>query len=519
MKNTVILLVGAAVLLGGALWFIKEGGDPEPGGAEPLFVFCAAGLKKPLEAAAKLYTEETGIPVQFQFGGSATLLSQLQVAKKGDLFVAADDGTMGDAKKRDLVAEVIPVLKQVPVIAVQEGNPHGIDSLQDLLQPELKVAVSNPEAASIGKTAKQSFGDQWEQMAAQVAVMKPTVNEIASDLSLGVVDAAIVWEAMANQFDNLDSVHVAELDALAQVASIGVLKSAQDPTAALRFARFLTAPEKGNSAIEANGFEPVPGDEWAAKPELILYSGGVNRPAVEKLLISFAEREGVEVTTVFNGCGILCAAMDAMTSTDDPKFPDAYYACDLCFVPPVAEVFPEVTLLTETDIGIVVPKDNPHNVRTLVDLTQPGLRVGICNAKQSTIGYMTDGIIRDSGLKNAIMKNVVVQVPTADFLINQMRGGALDAAIVYRVNADLQKEHLSFTKIDHPGAVAVQPYGVRGDSPNRLLAGRLLDHMLANEEAFTSTGFTWRGEEEPVASKDLEVPPWLLPEDEKQAQN
>ncbi len=509
MKKALLLLIILLALLGGALLFIQQGGSRPDGSGPPLVVYCGAGLKKPVEAVANLFTAETGQSVQFQFGGSATLLSQLQVAKQGDLFVAADQGTMEAARERGLVKEVLPVLRQIPVIAVAAGNPKGIRTLDDLMREDVRTAICNPEAASAGKSTRAALGDRWETFASRVAVMKPTVPEITSDLSLGVVDAAIVWEAMTVQFPGLEAVRVPELDAVAEVASIGVLTTATDPAAALRFARFLTAPEKGAAVIQEVGFEPIPGDIWATQPTLILYSGGVNRPAIEGLLRSFADREGVEVTTVFNGCGILCATMQAMTSTEDPKFPDAYYACDLCFVPPVAEHFPEVTLLTETDIGIAVPKEKAATVRTLVDLTQPGLKVGICNAKQSTLGYMTDGILRDSGLHKAIMKNVVVQVPTADFLINQMRGGALDAAIVYRVNAQLQEEHLAFEKIEHPGAVAIQPFAVRKDSPRAQLAGRLLEHLLANETAFTGTGFVWRADEAPIQSRDIEVPPWL----------
>jgi accessory colonization factor AcfC len=121
----------------------------------------------------------------------------------------------------------------------------------------------------------------------------------------------------------------------------------------------------------------VPGDQWALRPDLILYSGGVNRPAIEKVLQKFATREGISVTTTYNGCGILCAAMKTMGDSSNPKFPDVYYACDVCFVPPVAEQFPEAVMLTEAEIVIAVPKGNPQNIRTLADLARPGLRVGL----------------------------------------------------------------------------------------------------------------------------------------------
>ena len=59
--------------------------------------------------------------------------------------------------------------------------------------------------------------------------------------------------------------------------------------AALKFARYLTAPEKGGEVFRAQGFQLDGGDKWAEKPELILYSGGVNRLAIEKLLRQFAD--------------------------------------------------------------------------------------------------------------------------------------------------------------------------------------------------------------------------------------
>lgn len=510
MKKAFFILLALAALLVTILIAMQQGRVGVQRSDEPLLIFCAAGIKEPVEQTAANYTQAHGVPIQFQFGGSATLLSQLQIAGQGDLFVAGDTGTMESARERGLVKEVFPLLRMIPVIAVAEGNPLGIHSLDDLLRTDVKVAICNPEAASIGKVAKTALAHRWEDFVSRVTVMKPTAPEITTDLSIGVVDAVITWEPLTQQFSGIESIRVPELERLADTAAIGVLTSAKNPAAALRFARYLTAPEKGGILIEATGFEPVPGDAWAVRPELILYSGGVNRPAVEELLRQFAQREGVEVTTVFNGCGILCATMQAMTDTEDPRFPDAYYACDLCFVPPVAEHFPMVTLLTETDIGIVVPIENPHQIKTLVDLTQPGLRVGICNAKQSTLGYMTDGILRDSGLHAALLRNVAVEVPTADFLINQMRGGALDAAIVYRVNAVLQQEHLTFLEIQHPGARAVQPFAIRGGSPRMQLAGRLLDWLLQNEASFTGVGFAWRADEPPIPSDQIEVPPWLL---------
>ena len=482
---------------------------PSQSGTTTLTIYCAANLKKPVEAAAAEYKREFGAEVQLQFGGSGTLISQLRAAQRGDLYLAADDGSMNDAKKFGVIREVIPVARQHPVIAVHAGNPKNIRAIADLLRADVKVALANPEAASIGRVAKATLTNVWPQLAAHAAVMKPTVTEIASDLSLGAVDAAIVWDATVPQFKGLEKVEVPELASRAENSSIAVLSFCSQPAAALKFARYLAAPEKGGAIFKSSGFTPTGGDAWAAKPEMILYAGGLNRVAIEKALKRFADREGVTVTTVFNGCGILCAAMKTMGDASNPKFPDAYYACDLCFVPPVAEQFPEAVILTQTDIGIAVKKGNPRNVRTLADLAQPNLKVGLCNAEQSTLGYMTRGMLKQVGLNDAIRKNVVVETPTADLLVTQMRAGALEAAVVYRVNAAPQAEHIEFIPIQHAGAKAIQPFAVRTSSPNAHLAVRLLDFLRANRGDFEDAGFLWRGDDAPLKSKDIVVPEWL----------
>ncbi len=516
MRKSLILTVIALALGFGVLFTLHRGDRSGSGKGGTLTVYCAAGIKQPVDHLAKAYQEETGAEIQLQYGGTGTLLSQIALAGRGDLFIAADAQAMEAALAKGLVREVIPLVRQYPVVAVAAGNPKRIARFDDLLRDDVKVALGNPEAASIGKATQRGAGDRWEDLQAHAAVMKPTVTEIASDLKVGAVDAAIVWNSTVPQFAGLEAVRLPEFDAQSDVVKVGILTASKDPTAALRFARYLAAPEKGGAAFHARGFDAIAGDEWQEKPDLVLYSGGVNRPAVEKILTEFSAREGVTVTTVFNGCGILCTAMQAMENAEDPKFPDAYFACDLCFVPPVADHFPEAFLLTETDIGIVTRKDSSHDIRDLADLARAGLKVGLCNQQQSTLGFMTQGILESSGLEAAIRKNVVVEVPTADFLINQMRAGALDAAIVYRVNALLQSEHLDFRPIDHEGAKAVQPFAVRVDSPRRQLAKRLENHFRAHRKAFEDAGFLWRGEDDAIQSADIELPPWLRPATDRQ---
>jgi len=505
-RRLLAVFLFAAALLIGCLVFLRQ---PSAKGTTPLTVYCAAGIKKPVEAIAQAYEDEFGVVIQLQYGGTGTLLTQIEVAKRGDLFIAADDGSIADARKRNLIAEVLSLVVQRPVVAVHQGNPKNIRTLADLSRDDVRLALANPEAASISKVSKRLLGEEWNRLAAKAVVMKPTVTELAADLQLGATDAAIVWDPIIVQFKGLEGIELPELSSHRENASAAILEVCENPAAALHFARYLAAPDRGGKTFQEQGFTPAGGDVWAARPSLILYSGGVNRLAIEPLLTEFAEREGVELTTVFNGCGILCSAMKAMEDSANPKFPDAYFACDVCFVPPVAEQFPEAVLLTETEIVIAVPEGNPQGIKTLADLARPGLKVGLCNAEQSTLGFMTSAILRQTGLLESVRKNVVVEVPTADFLVNQMRVGSIDAAIVYQVNVFPHEEHFDIIPLPADVGRAVQPFAVRHDSPNARLAGRLLGFLRSHPAPFEAAGFLWRGEEQAVPSDQLPVPAWL----------
>jgi ABC-type molybdate transport system substrate-binding protein len=212
------------------------------------------------------------------------------------------------------------------------------------------------------------------------------------------------------------------------------------------------------------------------------------RPAIEHTIAAFEEREGVRVLRVYNGCGILVAQMKA------GQVPDAYFACDVEFMKQVKELFPGAEDLSQNELVILVKKRNPFGVASLRDLAKPGLRVGIGHEKQCAMGWLTQQTFREGGVQAEVMKNVVVQTPTGDMLVNQMRSGSLDAAVAYLSNAAGSAEFLDAIRIQGlPCSVATQPFGTAKDSKNRHLIERLLHAIRADasQQRFKSEGFRW----------------------------
>jgi molybdenum ABC transporter molybdate-binding protein len=486
-------LVVAAALIALLAWSQRRPEGETRGGS--LVLYCAAGLRPPVEGVIEEFEKTYGTEVQVFYEGSGALLSSLKVAKRGDLYLAADEGYLKLAEDAGLVAETFAVASLRPVIAVARGNPKRVAGLRDLLRADVRVALANPEQAAVGKETRrviETTGD-WEAMKSKATVFKPTVVDIANDVKVGAVDAAVVWDATVRQYPDLEAVQGNEFDASVQRITLGVLRSSTQPAAALRFARFFSARDRGLKHFERLGYEVAGGDVWEERPVLVLYSGGVNRLAIEETLRRFEAREGLEVRTVYGGCGTLCAQMQAVQTT--AGFPDAYFACDAAFLEPVADLFLEPKTLSETDVVIAVAKGNPRRILELRDLAQDDLRFGVANPQQSALGKVTERLLGELGLADEVAANVRSQTPTADLLVNQLLVGSLDAVLVYRANTSKVRDQVDVIALAHPAAKAVQPYAVSRSSAHRHLAERLRSALEASDSVarFEAAGFRWRG--------------------------
>ena len=492
-KPGLVVLGSLAAIAGLVVLLFWQTRAPRPAaalGQKALLVFCAAGLKLPVEAVAREYEQAFGVQVQLQYGGSGTLLSNLRIADAGDLFLAADESYIKSARALGLLAETIPLARQRPVIAVARGNPKNIRTLDDLQRTDVRVALANPEAASIGRTVRELLqqAGQWAALEKHVTVFKPTVNDVANDVKIGSVDAGVVWDATARQYPELELITVPLFNTATETNSIGVLKSSQQPEASLRFARYLGARDKGLKQFERFHYEPVEGDEWAAAPEIVLFSGAMLRPGIEKTLKDFEQREGCRITTVYNGCGILVAQMRA------GQRPDAYFSCDTSFMNSVADLYLDPVNVVDNRLMIIVPKGNPKGIQKVQDLTKPGLRVGLPHHKKSAMGNIAWKMLGQMNLADALGQNLKVESSTGDFLINQIRTGSLDAIIACRSNWTGVREHLDAIPIDHPLASMTQPYAVGRTTRYKQMMARLQDTLttVTSRQRFEAEGFGWR---------------------------
>jgi molybdenum ABC transporter molybdate-binding protein len=501
IDKTLLIVLGsiaALVLLTINLWPSKPAPIPVkirkganvPAQTEPLLIYCAAANKPVLDAICQDYAKEFGVAPVIQPGPSQTLLASLEVTKIGDLYLPADDSFLDIAREKLLVDDQYPLAKMQAVVAVAKGNPLQIKTWDDLLKPEVRITQASTEAAAIGKLTKSALSSRnlWDALHARTTVYKTTVNDVANDVKAGGADAGIVFDAVLHDYPTLEAVSLPELEPIQANVAVGVLKSSKQAKQARHFARYMAANDRGLKHYREFGFQVTKGEAWTEVPELTLYSGSMLRPAIEKTITEFEELEGVRVTRVYNGCGILVAQMKA------GQVPDAYFACDVEFMNQVKDLFPVSEKISQNELVIIVKKGNPAGIRNLKDLSKDGLRVGIGHEKQCAMGWLTQRTFDEGGVKEHVMKNVVVQTPTGDMLVNQMRSGSLDAAVVYLSNVAGSAKELDAIRIQGlQCSIASQPFGIAKETPHKQLAERLLESIKAkaSQERFAQEGFRW----------------------------
>lgn len=491
------LSLGVLLALGAVLYRMND--SARGGSAKRLLVHCAAGVQPPVEKIAKRYEKEYGVKIELNYGGSATLLSQIEIAATGDLYLAADDSYIELAREKGLVDEEFPVAIMTPVVAVAAGNPKNIRTIDDLLRDDVRVALGNPEQAAIGRKTRALLraSGHWEELQRRVTengTFQPTVPDAANAVKLGSADAAVIWDATVAQYSELEAVRTPQLDQGAGQITLGVMTASKNPTAALRFARYMAARDRGLEEFKKLNYETIAdGDVWKENPEITFFIGSVNRRALEPVIKAFERREGVRVNTNYNGCGVLTANMKVIKDQDQAGgFPDIYMACDVYYLNNVSDWFQEAVNVSNTNIVIVVQKGNPKGIQSLRDLTRPGVRVVVGQPEQCTIGALTRIMLQNQGLYEEVMENVVSQTMTSGMLVGNITTGSADAVLAYATDTLAEPDKLDVVAIDSSDALAIQPFAIARSSEQKYLGRRLYRAIANSRESFESAGFNWQ---------------------------
>jgi molybdate transport system substrate-binding protein len=251
MRNRISLLFVAAALLmacGG------NGGPPETallnGTAS---IFAASSLTDSFKALGTSFeAAHSGVTLKFNFGGSPTLVTQIEQGAPADVFAAADTTNMDKLNADGFTADASQVFAHNKLeIIVAAGNPKGISDLADLAKPGVIYITAGPTVPA-GKYALQILA------AARVKVtpksLETDVKSVVSKIELGEADAGIVYTTDVKVAGS-KAQGVAIPDAFNVIATypIVTVKGSKNSNLAGAFISYLLSAE-GQAKLQSSGF-------------------------------------------------------------------------------------------------------------------------------------------------------------------------------------------------------------------------------------------------------------------------
>jgi molybdate transport system substrate-binding protein len=234
------------------------------GESKTIMVYSGAGKLKPMDEIGTLFEQKYGVTVNYNYAGSNTLLSQIELTQQGDVYMPGATMYIEKAKEKGFVDYEQLVAYHIPVIAVPGGNPANITSLNDLANPGVKVVLGDAKAAACGKIANKILEKNgiFDTVDVNVIARTATVNELVVSMCMGTADASIIWKAsLVRTEKETDIIAIPKEQNIIKVIPIGTLTFSENKDMAMKFVEFVTSAE-GKGVFEKHGFTTYPNPKY-----------------------------------------------------------------------------------------------------------------------------------------------------------------------------------------------------------------------------------------------------------------
>jgi len=224
-----------------------------------LSLFSAAGAKPAIDELCKIYEEKSGIKIEINYGGGE-VLSKMEIAKSGDIYIEPEQKFMKLAKDKGIIEpETIKnVCYMIPVIAVKKGNPKNIHSLSDLAKPGIRIAIPRPETTLLAKYDIEIFqkaGSLNNAIKKNIVTYVSRPDNITILVDTGHIDAGITWHfyqtISSNQIENVFFT-AEKLPGIGEM-QIAVSKYSKNKSLAKQFVDFVTS-SNGKAIFKKYGY-------------------------------------------------------------------------------------------------------------------------------------------------------------------------------------------------------------------------------------------------------------------------
>lgn len=225
--------------------------------SKSLLVYCAATLRKPMEEIGKEFQNKYGVEINYTYGACEQNLSQIQVSKKGDVYIPGSINYYEILKKKNLSSYKKDVAYHIPVIAVTKENSKNIKNLEDLSNEGVKVILGN-ESTAVGKISKKVLqkNNLYDKVKKNVVATTATANEIVTNLKIKQGDASILWEENAFKVKDIETIQIPKKNSAVSTIPACVLNTSKDKELSKKFIDFVISDE-GKAIFKKYGFKTI----------------------------------------------------------------------------------------------------------------------------------------------------------------------------------------------------------------------------------------------------------------------
>ena len=227
--------------------------------AKELHIFVGAGLRQPVDKLVQEFQEQTGHSVFADYGGSGQLLTKIEAASKGDLFIPGSLFYIEKLEKAGRIQSSHSVVQHTPVIGVNAKQADRVTVFEDLARPGTRLAMGDPQAMAFGRTALSILekSGMKEAILKNATVYGATVNQLALYVSQGAVDAAIIGRS--NAFQDREKIVIVPIPQAyfqSEIIAVAILKSATNTDLARILADYLSS-DHAVKVFQQYGFLPL----------------------------------------------------------------------------------------------------------------------------------------------------------------------------------------------------------------------------------------------------------------------
>lgn len=190
---TVALAAAASAALGGCGSSSGSGAASTAGGGVhgTIRVFAAASLTESFGALGKEFERQhPGTRVEFSFGASSDLATQIDNGAPADVFASASPTNMDQVARAGYAEHPRDFASNTMEVAVPPADPAHVHRLADLARPGVKVAVCQPQVPC-GAVAQEVFHNAG--IVVHPVTEEVDVKSVLTKVVAGEVDAGVVY--------------------------------------------------------------------------------------------------------------------------------------------------------------------------------------------------------------------------------------------------------------------------------------------------------------------------------------